>query len=55
MGKVNLPNAIITFVTFFTLGLAPRADLDMSTVIRWRLLCLHKDISVIILHSIAVL
>ena len=32
-----------------------RADLDISTVIRWRLLCLHKDILVIILHSIAVL
>ena len=33
----------------------PRADLDIITVIRWRLLCLHKDILFIILHSIAVL
>ena len=31
-----------------------RADLDIQTAIRWRLLCLYKDISVIISHSIAV-
>ena len=28
------------------------ADLDMKTVTRWRFLCLYKDISVIISHSI---
>ena len=33
----------------------PRADLDMKTLTRWRLLCLYKDISVIISHSIAVI
>ena len=28
-------------------------SISVNTTIRWRLLCLYKDISVIILHSIA--
>ena len=31
-----------------------RVDLDMKTAMRWRSLCLYKDISVIIAHTIAV-
>ena len=33
----------------------PRADLDMKTATRWRFICLYKDISVIISHSIVVI
>ena len=34
---------------------ASRVDLDIKTTIRWRLLCFYKNISVIILRSIAVI
>ena len=32
-----------------------RADLDINTATRWRLLCLYKNISVVILNSIVVI
>ena len=42
-------------IIFFIYIYITKADLNMNLAIRWRLLCLYKDISVVILHSIMVI